>query len=168
MSDDEQQGGDRDERGLVAQERSEEQQGTQAEAKQEPKGASRPLVTREVAHSGLSELRVVASMHERKAQMAQLSDAFIALPGGLGTLEELFEIWTWAQLGIHRKPCGLLNAEGYYDRLLEFLSHAVAENFIEPRNRSMMTVAEGGDKLLDRLERYQDPAVPRWVAESEI
>ena len=127
----------------------------------------RPLVHREVAHTGLSELRVVASMHERKAQMAQLSDAFIALPGGLGTLEELFEIWTWAQLGIHRKPCGLLNAEGYYDHLLEFLDHAVAEKFIESKNRGMMTLARGGDELLDQLESYQDPGVPRWVEESE-
>jgi uncharacterized protein (TIGR00730 family) len=127
----------------------------------------RPLVDREVAHTGLSELRVVASMHERKAQMTQLSDAFIALPGGLGTLEELFEIWTWAQLGIHRKPCGLLNAEGYYDHLLKFLDHAVAENFIEAKNRGMMTLASGGDALLDQLESYQDPEVPRWVEESE-
>ena len=128
----------------------------------------RPLVDREVAHSGLSELRVVASMHERKTQMAQLSDGFIALPGGLGTLEELFEIWTWAQLGIHRKPCGLLNVEGYYDRLLEFLNHAVAENFIDTKNRSMMTLAEGGDELLDRLESYEGLEVPRWVEESQI
>ena len=128
----------------------------------------RPLVAREVAHSGLSELRVVASMHERKTQMAHLSDAFIALPGGLGTLEELFEIWTWAQLGIHRKPCGLLNAEGYYDHLLEFLNHAVAEKFIETKNRSMMTLAEGGSELLDRLESYQGLEVPRWVEESQI
>ena len=128
----------------------------------------RPLVDREVAHSGLSELRVVASMHERKTQMAQLSDGFIALPGGLGTLEELFEIWTWAQLGIHRKSCGLLNAEGYYDRLLEFLNHAVDEKFIESKNRSMMTVAEGGDDLLDRLESYEGLEVRRWVEESQI
>ncbi len=128
----------------------------------------RPLVDREVAHPGLSELRVVASMHERKEQMAQLSDAFVALPGGLGTLEELFEIWTWAQLGIHRKPCGLLNAEGYYDSLLEFLNHAEAENFIESKNWSMLTLGEGADQLLDCLESYQDPGVPRWVEESEI
>ncbi len=127
-----------------------------------------PLVSREVAHTGLSELLVVDSMHERKAQMAHLSDAFIALPGGLGTLEELFEIWTWAQLGIHRKPCGLLNSEGYYDRLLEFLDHAVAESFIAPKIRSMLTLAEGSDALLDRLENYQDPDVPRWVEESQI
>jgi uncharacterized protein (TIGR00730 family) len=128
----------------------------------------RPLVDREVAHSGLSELRIVASMHERKTQMAQLSDGFVALPGGLGTLEELFEIWTWAQLGIHRKPCGLLNVEGYYDRLLEFLNHAVAENFIDTKNRSMMTLAEGGDELLDRLEGYESLEVPKWVEESRI
>ena len=127
----------------------------------------RPLVDREVAHSGLSELRVVASMHERKTQMAQLSDAFIALPGGLGTLEELFEIWTWAQLGIHRKPCGLLNVEGYYDRLLEFLNHAVTEKFIDTKNRSMMTLAEGGDELLDRLESYEGLEVRRWVEENQ-
>ena len=121
----------------------------------------RPLVDREVAHSGLSDLRIVASMHERKTQMAQLADAFIALPGGLATLEELFEIWTWAQLGIHRKPCGLLNVEGYYDRLLEFLNHAVTEKFIDTKNRSMMTLAEGGDELLDRLESYEGLEVRR-------
>ena len=100
--------------------------------------------------------------------MAHLADAFIALPGGLGTLEELLEIWTWAQLGIHRKPCGLLNVEGYYDRLLEFLDHAVGENFIAQKNRDMMTVAGNGGELLDRLENYQGPAVAQWIEESEI
>ena len=128
----------------------------------------RPLVDREVAHGGLSELRVVGSMHDRKAQMAHLADAFIALPGGLGTLEELLEIWTWAQLGIHRKPCGLLNVEGYYDRLLEFLDHAVGENFIAQKNRDMMTVAGNGEELLDRMESYRGPDVTRWIEESEI
>lgn len=127
----------------------------------------RPLVRRELAHEGLSELRVVSSMHERKAEMAALAEAFIALPGGLGTLEELLEVWTWAQLGIHRKPCGLLNVDGYYDRLLEFLDHTVGEQFVEPKYRSMMVVEDSPEKLLDRFDSYQSPIVRRWVTDSE-
>ena len=127
----------------------------------------RPLVRRELAHEGLSELRVVSSMHERKAEMAALAEAFIALPGGLGTLEELLEVWTWAQLGIHRKPCGLLNVDGYYDRLLEFLDHTVGEQFVQPKYRSMMIVEDSPGKLLDRFESYQSPIVRKWVAEGE-
>src|SRR5690606_8001320 len=97
------------------------------------------LCNLELAHSGLSELHVVESMHERKALMAQLSDGFIALPGGIGTLEEFFEIWTWAQLGIHRKPCALLNTGGYFDLLLAFLDKSVvASNFVEKRSRDMV------------------------------
>ena len=92
------------------------------------------LVDREIAHRGLTDLRVVGSMHERKALMAELSDAFVALPGGLGTLEELFEVYTWAQLGLHRKPCGLLDVEGYYAGIAAFLEHAVEERFVCARS----------------------------------
>ena len=126
-----------------------------------------PLVEREVAHQGLSELRVVSSMHERKAQMAALADGFIALPGGLGTMEELFEIWTWAQLGIHRKPCGLLNVDGYYDPLLEFLARAVSQEFVEPKYRNMMVVEDSPEGLLDRFEAYRSPKVRKWATDSE-
>lgn len=109
------------------------------------------LVAREVAHTGLSDLRVVGSMHERKAVMADLADAFVALPGGLGTLEETFEVLTWAQLGLHGKAIGLLNVEGYFDGLLAFLDHAVAEGFLGRQSRSMITVMGSPDALLDRL-----------------
>ena len=111
------------------------------------------LVSREVAHRGLSELRVVHSMHERKALMAELSDGFIAMPGGIGTMEEFFEVLSWAQLGLHEKPCGLLNASGYYDPLIEFLDHAVAEDFIKPKHRALMIVEADPGKLLDRFEK---------------
>ena len=98
------------------------------------------LVSKEVAHRGLSDLRVVDSMHERKALMAELSDGFIAMPGGIGTMEEFFEVLSWAQLGIHEKPCGLLNVAGYYDPLIQFLDHAVAEDFIKPKHRALLIV----------------------------
>lgn len=110
------------------------------------------LVEKEIAHPGLSELRVVGSMHERKANMAKLSDAFIALPGGIGTLEELFEILTFAQLGFHHKPCGLLNIEGYYDRLIDFLDHAVRESFVGEGQVRSLQVDQQADHLLDRFE----------------
>jgi hypothetical protein len=109
------------------------------------------LVDREIAHRRLTELRVVETMHERKAGMAALADAFVALPGGLGTLEELFEIWTWGQIGLHVKPYGLLNTAGYYDPLIEFLDHAVREGFVRERQRSSLVVASDPDELLDRL-----------------
>ncbi len=123
------------------------------------------LMRREVGHAGLSELIVVGSMHERKAQMAALADAFIALPGGLGTLEELFEIWTWAQLGVHRKPCGLLNVERYYDTLLAFLAHTVNENFVDATARNLLLVESDAEKLLGRLQSYKPPDIPQWVDE---
>jgi uncharacterized protein (TIGR00730 family) len=110
------------------------------------------LVSREVAHRGLTELRVVQSMHERKAVMAELSDGFIAMPGGIGTMEEFFEVLSWAQLGIHEKPCGLLNVAGYYDPLIQFLDHAVSHDFLKPTHRSLMIVESEPDKLLDRFE----------------
>jgi|TARA_B110000879_G_scaffold139212_1_gene181452 uncharacterized protein (TIGR00730 family) len=116
------------------------------------------LVDREVSHLGLTELKVVGSMHERKAMMAELSDGFIALPGGLGTLEELFEVLTWAQLRFHSKPCGLLNAVGYYDRLISFLDHSVDEKFIKPAHREMLIVNDDPMALLRAFETYSPPS----------
>ncbi len=121
------------------------------------------LAAKEVAHRGLPDLRVVASMHERKALMADLADAFIALPGGLGTLEEWFEVLTWAQLGLHGKPCGLLNVVGYYDHVIRFLDHAVEQRFVRPAHRAMMVVDDDAVRLLDRLERYDAPRVDKWL-----
>jgi uncharacterized protein (TIGR00730 family) len=125
------------------------------------------LVDRELAHPHLSELRVVGSMHERKAVMADLADGFIALPGGLGTFEELFEIWTWAQLGSHRKPVALLNVAGYYDGLLGFLDRCVSEAFVQPRHRELLIVADKPEALLQRIERHQAPDPIRWIAPQE-
>lgn len=111
----------------------------------------RALVDREIAHRGLTELHVVDSMHARKAMMAQLADAFVALPGGLGTLEELFEIWTWGQLGLHRKPYGVLNVDGYYTPLVQFLDHACKARFIREGQRRQLVVADEPAALLDVL-----------------
>jgi uncharacterized protein (TIGR00730 family) len=126
------------------------------------------LVAKEVAHRGLSDLRVVATMHERKALMAELADAFIALPGGIGTLEEYFEIATWAQLGLHDKPCGLLNAAGYYDGLIRFLDHAVGQQFVRAAHRAMLIVDDDPASMLDRFESYEPPAVAKWITEQTI
>jgi uncharacterized protein (TIGR00730 family) len=111
------------------------------------------LVSKEVAHTGLTELRTVNSMHERKAVMAELAVGFIALPGGIGTMEEFFEVLSWAQLGIHNKPCGLLNVEGYYDPLIDFLDRALAEDFVKPQHRALLIVEEQATKILDRFEQ---------------
>ena len=121
------------------------------------------IVDREVVHRGLSDLRVVTSMHERKVLMAELSDGFIALPGGLGTLDEVFEILTWGQLGLHQKPCGLLNIRDYYRGLIDFLNHAVAERFITDVHRAMLLVEEEPERLLEHFEHYQVPAVAKRV-----
>jgi uncharacterized protein (TIGR00730 family) len=102
-------------------------------------------------------------MHERKALMAELADGFVALPGGLGTLEELFEILTWSQLGLHDKPCGLLNVRGFYDGLAGWLDHAVAEGFLRPAHRAVLQVADTPDELLERLTRWQPPRVAKWL-----
>jgi len=112
------------------------------------------LVSKEVAHRGLTELRVVGSMHERKAVMAELSDGFIAMPGGIGTMEEFFEVLSWAQLGLHEKPCGLLNVSGYYDPLIRFLDHAVSQDFIKPKHRALLIVEKEPANLLDRFEEF--------------
>jgi uncharacterized protein (TIGR00730 family) len=121
------------------------------------------LVDREVAHRGLTELRVVASMHERKALMAELSDAFVALPGGIGTLEELFEVWSWSQLGLHQKPCALLNVHGFYDGLSSFLDHIVREGFLKPSHRDSLLITQDPESLLAALASYQAPAVTKWI-----
>ena len=123
----------------------------------------RHLVDREVAHTGLTELRVVSSMHERKQAMAELSDAFALMPGGLGSLEEFFEVWTWGQLGLHRKPYGLLNVDGYFDPLLAFLDHAGRERFVRPEHRELLVVADDPGTLLARLEHQHPPALEKWI-----
>jgi uncharacterized protein (TIGR00730 family) len=115
------------------------------------------LKDREIAHSGLSELRVVSSMHERKSVMAELSNAFVALPGGYGTWEELFEMLTWSQLGIHRKACGLLNVNGYYDPLLQFADRAVSDGFLREANRNLLLSDVDSERLLDRVSSYSAP-----------
>ena len=122
----------------------------------------RSLVEKEVAHQGLSDLRVVGSMHERKAQMADLSDAFIALPGGYGTFDEFCEILTWAQLGLHRKPCGILNVDGYYDQLLALFDHAVAEQFVKPVHREMVVSDSRPERLVKRLLECEVPLIEKW------
>lgn len=125
------------------------------------------LVEKEIAHRGLSDLRVVGSMHERKALMAELADGFVALPGGIGTLEELFEVWTWAQLGSHGKPCALLNTEGYYDPMLSFLDHTVEEGFMRRAHRDMLLVAQYPEQLLARMREYRAPNVIKWIERGE-
>ena len=125
------------------------------------------LVRKEVAHNNLTELHVTKSMHERKNLMADLSDGFIALPGGFGTLEELFEIWTWAQLGIHRKPCGLLNIEGYFNSLISFLDHAVVEQFVKQPHRSILIIENKPEALLDQFADYKPLPIQQWVGKSE-
>jgi len=121
------------------------------------------LVDREVAHTGLTELRVVSSMHERKQAMAELSDAFALMPGGLGSLEEFFEVWTWGQLGLHGKPYGLLNVDGYFDPLLAFLDHAVRERFVRPEHRELLVVADDPATLLAGLEAQDPPSFEKWI-----
>ena len=124
----------------------------------------RMLVQREVAHAELGDLRIVESMHERKAMMAELADGFLALPGGIGTLEEFFEVWTWAQLGVHEKPCGLLNVAGYFDGLLSFLDRAVEERFVRDVHRQMLIVEDTPLRMLDRFESYEPPRVVKWIS----
>ena len=125
------------------------------------------LATRELAHDALSDLQVVGSMHERKARMSELSDGFIALPGGIGTLEEWFEVWTWSQLGFQPKPCGLLNVAGYYDHLLAFLDHMTAERFLTDIHRGMAVVDDDPERLLDRLAAWQPPRARKWIDAAE-
>src|SRR5687767_2433518 len=121
------------------------------------------LVDREIAHPGLSELHVVQSMHERKARMADLSDGFVALPGGTGTLDELFEVYTWTQLGLHAKPLGLLDVRGYFAQLAGFLDHAVQERFVTPQHRGMLVVEERPAAMIEAFRRWRAPAGGKWI-----
>jgi uncharacterized protein (TIGR00730 family) len=125
------------------------------------------LIAREIAHPGLTELRVVSSMTERKALMAELADAFIAMPGGFGTLDELSEMITWTQLGLHRKQCGLLNVDGFFNLLISFLDHAVSEGFIRPEHRSILISDENPNRLLARVRDYRCPVFQRWIDREE-
>jgi uncharacterized protein (TIGR00730 family) len=125
------------------------------------------FVTKEVAHDGLDELIVVDSMHERKSRMADISDGFIALPGGWGTIEEIFEVLTWAQLGHHHKPCGLLNVDSYYDELAVFLEKAIENKFVKEEFRPMMMMDESPASLLDRFASYRAPRVKKWIGPEE-
>ncbi len=125
------------------------------------------LFAKEVGHRGLSKLHVVGSMHERKAMMADLSDAFVTLPGGFGTMEEFFEVLTWGQLGLHRKPCGLLNIDGYYDTLLRLFDAFVSERFARQEHRSFVLDDDNVARLLDRLACYQPPKLERWITDDD-
>ncbi|WP_029896303.1 TIGR00730 family Rossman fold protein [Desulfohalovibrio reitneri] len=127
----------------------------------------RALFDKEIGHTGLTDLRVVESMHERKAMMAELSNGFVALPGGIGTLEELFEVFTWAQLGFHHKPCGLLDVAEYYRHIGAFLDHASDQGFIKPVHRTMLLREESPAGLLDRMAAYVSPKVEKWVERPE-
>jgi uncharacterized protein (TIGR00730 family) len=128
----------------------------------------RGLFDREVPHRGLNHLYEVGSMHERKSLMASLSDGFMTLPGGIGTLEELFESWSWIQLGIYKKPCGLLNMDGYYNHLIQFLEHTSQQGFVRRTNLDMVVVDSDPVQLLDKLIAYQPALVSRWMGEDEI
>jgi uncharacterized protein (TIGR00730 family) len=125
------------------------------------------LVGRELAHSGLTDLRIVGSMHERKALMASLSDGFVALPGGIGTLEELFEVWTWSQLGLHEKPCALLDVAGFYAGLSAFMDHVVVQGFLRPQQRQALLMEADPKALLERMASYRPEPVTRWIDASE-
>jgi len=121
------------------------------------------LVDREIAHPGLADLRVVGSMHERKALMADLANGFVALPGGMGTLEELFEVYTWTQLGLHSKPLGLLDVRSYYAKLVAFLDHAVEERFMTVEHREMLVVEQRAAALLEAFRRWRAPLRSKWI-----
>ena len=126
------------------------------------------LAAKELAHTSLTRLEVVGSMHERKARMADLSEGFVALPGGAGTLEEIFEIWTWGQLGFHRKPAGFLNVAGYYDGLASFLDHTVDAAFVKPVHRNMLTFSDDPKALLESMAAYRAPVSEKWLQRFEL
>jgi uncharacterized protein (TIGR00730 family) len=121
------------------------------------------LEQKEIAHNGLTELHVVASMHARKSMMAAIADGFIAMPGGFGTIEEIIEVLTWGQLRFHDKPCGLLNVRGYFDQLLAFFDHTQAEGFLKPENRSMLLFDDDPAGLIQQFERYTAPHIDKWA-----
>ncbi len=126
------------------------------------------LKSKEIAHSSLTELIIVKSMHERKTKMNDISDGVIALPGGFGTMDELFEMLTWAQLGLHQKPIGLLNTNGYYDGLVELIQSMTNKGFVSTMNQSMLTVSESIDELLSKMKNYKPPHVSKWIKEEDI
>ncbi len=126
------------------------------------------LLEKEIGHQSLTELHVVSTMHERKALMADLSDAFIALPGGYGTFEELLEVLTWAQLSLHEKPCGLLNVEGFYEALLSLFDHAFEEGFVRGDHRALALTAEDPERLLDLMQSHTPPSTEKWVPPEEL
>ena len=126
------------------------------------------LVEKEVAHDALSELRIVPTMSQRKALMAELSDGFVALPGGIGTLDELFEIWTWSQLGFHRKPFGLLNVDGFFDPLITYLTAVADQGFMRPEHLEMLLVEDDPARLLERMAAYQPPIPPKWIDRGDV
>lgn len=125
------------------------------------------LAGKEIAHAGLTELMLVESMHERKLKMAELSDASVSLPGGFGTMEEFFEVLTWAQLGLHGKPVGLLNINSFYEPLYALFERMQQEGFLKPENRQLVLMADTAEELLHRFERYEAPAVPKWLRRGE-
>ena len=121
------------------------------------------LTTFEIGHIDIHDLRVVKTMHERKALMAELADGFIAMPGGIGTYEEFFEVLTWTQLGIHSKPCALLNVDGFYDPLLSLMNHAVEERFVRAAHRDLVIVENEAGALIDRMAKHHAPHLPKWI-----
>ncbi|MCG8464466.1 MAG: TIGR00730 family Rossman fold protein [Xanthomonadales bacterium] len=121
------------------------------------------LITKEVAHQNLSQLEIVKSMHERKARMVELSDGFIALPGGAGTMDELFEVYTWAQLGLHNKPCALFDVDNYFAGIIEFLSRATEDQFLRPAHHKMLLIDDHHENLLNRMAHYEAPVVKKWI-----
>jgi len=123
----------------------------------------RRMVARELAHAGVSSLITVDTMHQRKQKMVDLADAFLALPGGIGTMEELFEVFTWLQLGLHHNPVGLLNVAGYYDRLVEFLAHMEGQRFLKPQHLAALLVEDDVERLLDRFAHFNYQAVGKWI-----
>lgn len=126
------------------------------------------LLEKEIGHQRLTDLHVVGTMHERKALMAELSDAFVALPGGYGTFEEFLEVLTWAQLSLHEKPCGLLNVSGFYEPLISLFDRAVSEGFVRADHRSLALLEENPEKMLDLLENHNPPATEKWVSPQEL
>jgi hypothetical protein len=127
----------------------------------------RALVAKELAHSGLTDLRIVNSMHERKAMMAELCDAFVAMPGGFGTLEEFVEVLTWSQLGLHRKPCALLNVSGFFDPFLKFIDHMVREGFVSEEAAGLVLSDSDPERLIGKIRAWRPPLATRWIGRGD-